>query len=370
MKGAISSVLLLASAVSAIAVAEPEAKKVSVPSKPKWQGKPLIIVEREADAKKIQVAKPRFGFCGVAGSNCKREADAEAEAKKIQVARPRFGFCGVAGSNCKRDAKKIQVAKPRFGFCGVAGSNCHRMKRSAEAIADAFAEADPKKIQVAKPRFGFCGVAGSNCKRDAKKIQVARPRFGFCGVAGSNCHKARRSLEAVGELAERSYEEIVAREAEAEADPKKIQVARPRFGFCGVAGSNCKRDAEADAKKIQVARPRFGFCGVAGSNCAMVKRNPVYSDEVDEQVTDVVNAINEWDPEYLSDLCHSEGGECAALIKARDAFQEIKRDVEEEQYKRGVEDFEGEYKRAEHEEGIEAQLDELEAALDDAVARL
>ncbi|KAF2212548.1 hypothetical protein CERZMDRAFT_121050 [Cercospora zeae-maydis SCOH1-5] len=354
MKGAISSVLLLASAVSAIAVAEPEAKK-------------------------IQVARPRFGFCGVAGSNCKREADAEAEAKKIQVARPRFGFCGVAGSNCKRDAKKIQVARPRFGFCGVAGSNCHRMKRSAEAIADAFAEADPKKIQVARPRFGFCGVAGSNCKRDAeadakKKIQVARPRFGFCGVAGSNCHKARRSLEAVGELAERSYDEIVAREAEAEAEagPKKIQVARPRFGFCGVAGSNCKREAEAeaDAKKIQVARPRFGFCGVAGSNCAMVKRNPVYADEVDESVADVVSAINDWDPEYLSDLCHSEGGECAALIKARDAFLEIKRDVEEMQYKRGVEDFEGEYKRAEHEEGIEAQLDELEAALDDAVARL
>ncbi|EMF10115.1 uncharacterized protein SEPMUDRAFT_13804, partial [Sphaerulina musiva SO2202] len=233
----------------------------------------------------------------------------------IAVAEP------VANADPKKKKKAQSGRKAyqgRFGFCGVAGSNCARMKRSAEAIADAFAEADP----------------------DARY----QGRFGFCGVAGSNCHKARRAIEHIGELAERSYSEIETRSGR--------KAYQGRFGFCGVAGSNCKRDAEAEAdpkkkKKAQSGRTayqgRFGFCGVAGSNCAMVKRDARYQgrfgfcgvagsnckrDADVEAVANIARAIEEWDPTYLAEVCHSEGGECSALVKAHRAFKQIKRDTE------------------------------------------
>ncbi|KXS95598.1 hypothetical protein AC578_10106 [Pseudocercospora eumusae] len=213
------------------------------------------------------------------------EPMANAEPKKRLGA---WTFCGVPGAACKRDADAD--AKKRLGawtFCGVPGAACHRLKRSADAIAEAFADADPE----AKKRLGA---------------------WTFCGVPGAACHKARRGLLETGDVAERAVADLEARDAEAK---KKKRLGA--WTFCGVPGAACKRDADADAKKRLGA---WTFCGVPGAAC---KR------DVDStNIENIVRSINEYDPSHFKRECYSAGGECAALVKAHKAFHAIKRESE------------------------------------------
>ena len=86
-----------------------------------------------------------------------------------------------------------------------------------------------------------------------------------------------------------------------------------------IAVAEPKADAVADPKKYK----RIGlwtFCGVPGSIC---KRD---TDSV--QIENIARSINEYDPSHFKRQCFSEGGECAALVKAHKAFHAVKRESE------------------------------------------
>ncbi|EME79889.1 uncharacterized protein MYCFIDRAFT_81022 [Pseudocercospora fijiensis CIRAD86] len=238
------------------------------------------------------------------------EPMANAEPKKRIGA---WTFCGVPGAACKRDADAD--AKKRIGawtFCGVPGAACHRLKRSADAIADAFADPEAKK------RIGA---------------------WTFCGVPGAACHKARRGLLETGDVAERAVADLEARDADAK---KKKRIGA--WTFCGVPGAACKRDAEAEAKKKRIGA--WTFCGVPGAACkreaeaeAKKKRIGAWTfcgvpgaackrDVDSSNIENIVRSINEYDPSHFKRECFSAGGECAALVKAHRAFHAIKRESE------------------------------------------
>jgi ABC-type molybdate transport system substrate-binding protein len=328
MKITITTVLLLAGAVNAIALAEPAANAVA-----------------DADARK----GGRLGFCGPPGAPCgkvKREAEAEPKKKnvykgyKAKGARGgRLGFCGPPGAPCgkvKRDASASASADAdarkggRLGFCGPPGAPCGKVKRAALAVADAFAESDP----------------------EARK----GGRLGFCGPPGAPCGKARRSINDIGELAERSFTAVLAREADADAR------TGGRLGFCGPPGAPCgkvKREAEAKSLwkgyKAKGARGgRLGFCGAPGTPCGKVKRD-VAADAVDADLETLASSIDAFDPEFNLHLCYEDDGECTAILKARNAVAEVKREV-------AVEDAD--------EEDDESVLDQLQAMLDAAAEEI
>ncbi|EGP86263.1 uncharacterized protein MYCGRDRAFT_110066 [Zymoseptoria tritici IPO323] len=272
------------------------------------------------------------------------------------------GWCGAIGAPCakvKRDAEAMPDPKKRrgnsfTGWCGAIGAPCARVKRSADAIAEAFAypEADPKK------RRGNSFV-------------------GWCGAIGAPCAKAKRDIIEVGESVEEAVHDVYAREAEAEADPKKRR-GNSFVGWCGAIGAPCAkrdlfsevetdvsaedsededaiyaRDAAPEARRKKKAKkPKrrghrgnsfVGWCGALGAPCAKVKRDAdaVAFAEAKKQRG---NSFTGWcgaigapcakdkreEHEILkTDVCEADDGECKALRNAYEAFHEIKaRDAE------------------------------------------
>lgn len=219
MKLTITSVLLAGAAISGV-FANPDAE-----ADPKWRKK----------------AKLRYGTrCGVPGMSCKRDADpeaiaeAEAEASKANL---RYETrCGVPGMSCRRSADDADPRKyfnpvPEVskrdpnagsaGFCGLPGEACSRAKRSALALADAFAIADPSNA-------------------------------GFCGADGMPCSKARRSIQGVGELAEDTY--------------NLVQMGEHNYqgpgNTCGVHNETCDQVTKRDSNASPLKAWRHGTrCG-------------------------------------------------------------------------------------------------------------
>ena len=299
----LTAALTVLAIVAAQAAAVPEAQPAT----------PAQVYEREAAP--VAEADPKkkkywIGFCGVPGQACGRrrsaepEAEAMADPKKKKV-RYWIGFCGVPGQACgkARAAPETEVGN-EVGFCGSPGEPCAQVKRSANAIAEALAnaEAEPKK----------------------KKYWI-----GFCGVPGHACGKARDLIDTVVDHTNDVYGAIYEREAEAEAlaspeaDPKKKKYW---IGFCGVPGQACgrrrdadaiadanekiKRDAEADPKKKKYW---IGFCGVPGQACGKPRNAEA-----------MAAAINKADPSIFKNTCFAEGGECDTLLKIQKAFHASK----------------------------------------------
>lgn len=268
------------------------------------------------------VADPRFrggkmGFCGPAGVSCARDV----------------ATCGIPGSPCARMKRSAEAVASAFanaesgkrGLCGADGAACNKARRSIlevgsaveEAVTSIYArEADPKRFRGGK--MGFCGPAGVSCakgKRDAFADADPEARFrggkmGFCGPAGVSC--ARR----------------VRRDADA-APNAEARFRGGKMGFCGPAGVSCakgKRDADAEAE------PRFrggkmGFCGPAGVSCAKAKRDAEAISHSEEELN-VARGIDSVDPEFFKMVRDADNGEGTALRAAQAAFLQVKRDAE------------------------------------------
>lgn len=293
----------------------------------------LGIYARDADA--LAEADPRkpkgrlrnlINFCGVPGQACGRRRDAEPEAdpKKLKGRlRNWINFCGVPGQACgkARDAPEQEVGN-EVGFCSSPGEPCAMVKRSANAIAEAIADAEPKKL---KGRL--------------------RNWINFCGVPGQACGKARDLIDNVVDHSNDVYGAIYEREAEAEAaanpeaDPKKLKGRlRNWINFCGVPGQACgrrrdadaiadanekiKRDpeAEADPKKLKGRlRNWINFCGVPGQACGKPRNAEAMAE-----------AINRANPSIFKSTCFAEGGDCDTLLKIQKAFHNSKKANAEE----------------------------------------
>ena len=275
----------------------------------------------DADPRKVYGRLRNWiGFCGVPGQACGRRRSAEPEADPRKVygrLRNWIGFCGVPGQACgkARDAPETEVGN-EVGFCSSPGQPCAQVKRSANAIAEALADAEPKKVHGR-----------------------LRNWIGFCGVPGQACGKARDLIDNVvdhtndvyGAIYEREAEAEAAASPDAEADPRKVYGRlRNWIGFCGVPGQACgrRRDAEAIAdanekvRRDADAEPRkvygrlrnwIGFCGVPGQACGKPRNAEAMAE-----------AINKANPSIFKSTCFADGGDCDTLLKIQKAFYDSK----------------------------------------------
>lgn len=99
-------------------------------------------------------------------------------------------------------AEPVPDAEATWRFCQRPGQGCHKLKRAAEAAAEALAAAEPEP---------FCTRVGQGCKRDAK----AEADWRFCQRPGQGCHKAKRAADA---LANAVADAMAAAEPQPEAD--------------------------------------------------------------------------------------------------------------------------------------------------------
>ena len=286
---------------------------------------PSGIHARDAEPKRL---RNFINFCGVPGQACGRRRDAEPEAaaeadpKKARRLRNFINFCGVPGQACgkARDAPETEVGN-EVGYCSSPGEPCAMVKRSANAIAEALAEAEPK----------------------GKRL---RNFINFCGVPGQACGKARDLIDTVVDHSNNVYGAIYEREAEAEAaaspeaEPKKGKRLRNFINFCGVPGQACgrrrdaeaiadanekiKRDADAEAdpkKRGKRLRNFINFCGVPGQACGKTRNAEAMAE-----------AINKADPNIFKSTCFAEGGDCDTLLKIQKAFHKAKQTNADEKH--------------------------------------
>lgn len=145
-----------------------------------------------------------------------------------------LGLMAMTAAAAAIPAPEAEAFGSLVGACGVPGEPCHKVKRAALAINDIL-------------------------KRHAENNPV-------CREPNSYCEKQRKSLDEIAELALDGYDEVVRREAEAEAeaDPKK-----KFFGYCGAPGSMCwrKRDVEAE-EEAEATQDLVNHCSEPGSFCA------------------------------------------------------------------------------------------------------
>lgn len=299
MKVTLSTILLLGASVSqALAVAEPEAAKGG-----------------------------KTGFCGVPGASCSKR-DAEPEPAKGG----KTGFCGVPGASCsrlKRSAEALIEAfnepydnKPSYSFCDIQGEACanaaEQIRKVGEVAERSYDSAILAREAAKGGRTGFCGVPGASCsKRDASPEPAKGGKTGFCGVPGASCSKAR-DLEANlfarakgGKTGFCGVPGASCSKRDAEPEPAK----GGKTGFCGVPGASCsKRDAEPEPAK----GGKTGFCGVPGASCS--KRDL-------DSALNAVRAVKAWEPSVVRAPCYQEGGECAAILKAHSQFHQLKREA-------------------------------------------
>ncbi|EME39369.1 hypothetical protein DOTSEDRAFT_56778 [Dothistroma septosporum NZE10] len=272
----------------------------------------LACGKREAEAAATK-AKGVLTRCTVPGLACgKREAEAAAyaEAKKAKGVLTR---CTVPGLACgKRDVNAEIIARGA-------------MIRGEESLLDAGTEALAKR----------CGVAGMSCTRDyddETHIDHNDDQNGYCGVNGEDCATTlRRNAEptkAKGVLTRCTVPGLACgkraaeAEAEAEADPKKAKGVLTRCTVPGLACGKRETEAEAEAGKAKGVLTR---CTVPGLACG--KRELMARDDIAEE--DVVNSITASDPEYFTNECNKQGGECHAIQKAHRMFMEAKREAEQ-----------------------------------------
>jgi len=256
------------------------------------------------------IFKSGVGHCGTPGNPChalKRSAEAvanalaEADASPKKAQGGKIYFCSVPGSACN---EKRQLAEN----IGRAAENALNGIYAREAEAEAEAEAEPK---VKGGKIYFCSVPGSACneKRDAspeakKKAKAKGGKIYFCSVPGSACME-KRNAEAEAEAL-----------ADPEAEPKKAKGGK--IYFCSVPGSACneKRDAspEPKKKKAKATGGKIYFCSVPGSAC-MEKR---------ETVDNILKQIKEVSPNVEKAECHEEGQPCNLITEAHRAFAQVK----------------------------------------------
>ncbi|KAK3677582.1 hypothetical protein LTR78_002432 [Recurvomyces mirabilis] len=222
-----------------------------------------------------------------------------------------------------------QIAKlSSVAHCGVVGEKCHEGRSAAAAVARALTE-----HKDAPPASGISA---------------------FCSVEGTKgCNQKWAAVDKIGAAAAKAHGEISRREAAAEADARRggninfcgvpgeacsdKRDANPgsggRINFCGVPGEACsdKRDAfprrggqinfcgvpgEACSDKRDAAPGRGGrinFCGVPGEACSD-KRG----------VEEAQAAIRKYDPSIEKEECHQDGQPCNLILKAHQAFNEVK----------------------------------------------
>ena len=222
-----------------------------------------------------------------------------------------------------------QVFHSGLGYCGTPGKPCHTVKRAADAVAEALANAEAKK---------------NNALSKGGIIY-------FCGAPGSSCNEKRHFVKKIGAAAEKAHHSVWAREAEAEAetlaeaDPKK---KKKKHGdavapggiiyFCGAPGSSCNEKRDAEAEAVAEADPKkkkkkhgdavapggiIYFCGAPGSSCN--EKRAAYEREASAEA---VRALNKLNPALLRDECFKEGNECDTILKAHKAFHHAKREAE------------------------------------------
>jgi hypothetical protein len=172
-------------------------------------------------------------------------------------------------------------AEPRIksykSLCGYPGMTCAKTKRAAEAVAAALANAEPR-IKSYKS---------------------------LCGYPGMTCAKAKRSLSNISDTLANTVDTVFERDADAEAEAR----IKSYKSLCGYPGMTCARNAEPRIKSPK------SLCGYPGMTCAKMKRG--------------LDLVKEDDPEIFKDECFAEGGECHAVLAAREAFHEaVKREAE------------------------------------------
>ncbi|KAK8218426.1 hypothetical protein IWZ01DRAFT_563769 [Phyllosticta capitalensis] len=194
-------------------------------------------------------------FCQMPGQACsklKRAADAAANA--LAYANP--------DASPEAEAKKRKglhfcyFPASRLHFCYFPGKPCSKAKRHADAIADAVADAYAAAgvvgTDIALEHFRSKRSAEAEPEADAAAVaDPAKKRKGlhFCYFPGEPCSKVKRAAEAVTEA-------LALPEPEAEATKTK------GLHFCYFPGEPCskaKRAADALADAVNAAGLDFGF---------------------------------------------------------------------------------------------------------------
>lgn len=117
-----------------------------------------------------------------------------------------YAACSIEAAAIANPAPNVLVARtpdPGANFCRRPGEACFKLKRAAEAAADALAEAAP----LMGP---FCRRPGEPCskaKRDALALAeaiaeaqaAANPEVQWCYRPGESCSKAKRAALASAE---------------------------------------------------------------------------------------------------------------------------------------------------------------------------
>jgi hypothetical protein len=213
----------------------------------------IYVREADPDAEAKRRGNSITTWCGARGAPCgkvKRDAEAEAEPKKRKG--NKHGFLGRAKP--KRKGPKYR-GNSITTWCGARGMGCGKVKRAAEAEADALAEAKRRGNSITT----WCGARGSACgkfKRDEPETEEVLKRE-ICEAEDGECTALRNALMAFQEI--KRSDEILEAENLASID-EDDEVS--------------KREAEA--------------CSAPGGECDLAKRS---LDEIEARLTAAVEAL-------------------------------------------------------------------------------
>ena len=254
----------------------------------------------------------------------------EPEAKAIKHAHFEFGFCGYPGEGCaKRSADDTEVTSTELAACNAPGAPCNKMKRAAEAVAEALGEAQP--IRHAHFNLGFCGYPGEGC---AKKREVLDDIVEGTSLQIGELYEKDWQAERVGfPNGEPAFGKHNGQDPLAEADEHRKAVVSPlgqhllgRSGnalnkFCHHHKKFCHwlkspHIAANPKPKPKTAHFNLGFCGYPGEGCAGGKKRAI------------VEAIKEADPAFVKAECFAEGEACDTLIKLQQKIKGVKKEAE------------------------------------------
>ena len=227
-------------------------------------------------------------FCWLPGESCSKAARSLEQLSSVHMKRAadaQHHFCWLPGESCAKDDIAKRDASPDAEtvrhFCSRSGQPCSKLKRAANAVAEAMAlpDAPPGPEDVNETAKRSCYGSGQPCAL-ARRSALALAQ-GFSSVESFPVYKR---------------------------DPKVHH-------FCWLPGQGC-----GDAKKRDVLAERdpkiHHFCWLPGQGCGDAKRDVLASSEA---LADIELKYTRRDVEYdaaaAQEYCDSEAGPCTELTR-------------------------------------------------------